>query len=96
MSEIGFHIFCMEGVTDMQERKIKLSGMKEVSEFVRTAGKCDFDIDVFYNHVYVDGKSILGILGLDLARVLTVRYNGTDPEFEQMLDKFAAVSGFAA
>ena len=33
----------------MSERKIKLSEINEVKEFVSTAGKCDFDIDVFYN-----------------------------------------------
>ena len=30
----------------MIERKIRLSDTEEVKEFVRAAGKCDFDIDV--------------------------------------------------
>ena len=50
----------------MNERRIKLSGTKEVKEFVNTAGLCDFDVDVFYNHFVIDAKSILGVLSLDL------------------------------
>ena len=36
-----------------------------------SAGKCDFDIDVFYNRIIIDAKSILGVLSMDLTRVLT-------------------------
>ena len=49
----------MKGVFYMNERRIKLSGTKEVKEFVNTAGLCDFDVDVFYNHFVIDAKSIL-------------------------------------
>ena len=49
----------------MKETKIKL-GLEDVKEFVTAAAKCDFDIDVNYNRVLVDGKSILGVLALDL------------------------------
>ena len=30
----------------MSERKIKLTEINDVKEFVQTAGQCDFDIDV--------------------------------------------------
>ena len=72
----------------MRERKIRLKP-EQVKEFVRISGKCDFDIDVFYNHIIIDAKSILGVLGLDLTRDLTVQYNGYDQNFEAMVDKFA-------
>ena len=49
---------------------------EEVEEFVKAAGKCDFDIDIFYNRVIIDAKSILGVLGLDFNRELTVQYAG--------------------
>lgn len=61
----------------------------EVKEFVNMASKCDFDIDISYNHVVVDAKSILGVLGLDFGQVLTVTCNGYDKEFERYLGKFA-------
>lgn len=73
----------------MSERKIKLSELEEVKEFVQTAGQCDFDIDVFYNRVIIDAKSILGVLSLDLTKVLTVKYGGEDMRFENILDKYS-------
>ena len=32
---------------DMKTSKIKLNEASEVEEFVKAAGKCDFDIDIF-------------------------------------------------
>ena len=69
--------------------KIRLSATEEVKEFVRAAEQCDFDIDVFYNRVVIDAKSILGVLSLDLTQMLTVQYGGENHNFEQTLRKFA-------
>ena len=55
----------------MVERKIKLTAKEDVKEFVNEASKCDFDIDIFYNRVIIDAKSILGVLSMDLTRILT-------------------------
>lgn len=71
-----------------RECRIKLSATEDVKEFVRSAEQCEFDIDVFYNRVIIDAKSILGVLSLDLSNVLTVRFNGNHPEFEKTLQKF--------
>ena len=57
----------------MFERKIKLNP-EDVKGFVAAATKCDFDIDVFYNRIIIDAKSMLGVLSLDLSRELTVKY----------------------
>ncbi|MEG0566152.1 MAG: HPr family phosphocarrier protein, partial [Hungatella sp.] len=43
-------------------------------------------IDVFYNRVIIDAKSILGVLSLDLTQVLTVEFNGTNEDFEAFLE----------
>ena len=45
-----------ERVITMCQKQIKLNAKEDVQEFVRAAGKCDFDIDVFYNRI------IIGIL----------------------------------
>ena len=42
----------------MVERQIKLFEVSDVQKFVNAASRCDFDIDVFYNRVVVDAKSI--------------------------------------
>ncbi len=72
----------------MRERKIKLRP-EQASEFVAASSKCDFDIDVFYNRVIIDAKSILGVLGLDFTRELTVQYAGFDNNFESFINKYA-------
>ena len=58
---------------------VRLNGTEEVEEFVKAASKCDFDIDIFYNRVIIDAKSILGILSMDLNRDLTVHCYGDSP-----------------
>ena len=68
---------------------VRLNGTEEVEEFVKAASKCDFDIDIFYNRVIIDAKSILGILSMDLTKILTVQAYGRNKEFENTLKKFA-------
>lgn len=65
---------------------------EEVREFVEAAEKSAYDIDIYYNHYTIDAKSILGVLGLDLRKILTVAVNGYDPEFEAFISKFRVAS----
>lgn len=73
----------------VMEMKLKLNGIKDVTELVAAAGKCDFDIDIFYNRVIIDAKSVLGILSMDLNKVLTIRCYGVDEDLKKVLQKFA-------
>ena len=70
----------------MKEKKILLTSIEEAKRLVTEASRCDFDVDVFYNRFTIDAKSILGVLSLDLARVLTVQMNGENEEFEAYLE----------
>ena len=70
----------------MKEKKILLTSIEEAKRFVTEASRCDFDVDVFCNRFTIDAKSILGVLSLDLARVLTVQMNGENEEFEAYLE----------
>ena len=80
-------------------QKIRLNETADVKEFVQAASKCDFDVDISYNRVIIDdksilviiidAKSILGILSMDLTKVLTVTCHGEDHEFNRFLQKFA-------
>ena len=69
----------------MKEKKIKMNPT-QVKDFVYNASKCDFDIDIFYNHYIVDAKSILGVMALDLQSVLTLKYYGENKEFESYIE----------
>ena len=73
----------------MKEKKIMLPTIAEAKRFVEEATRCDFDIDVYYNRVVIDAKSILGVLSLDLRNVLTVQYDGENEAFEAFLEKMA-------
>ena len=76
-------------MNNMIERKIRLSDTEEVKEFVRAAGKCDFDIYVCYNRAVIDAKSLLGMLYLGLSKDLTVKYGGQNTGFENTVQKYA-------
>ncbi|HIT65186.1 MAG TPA: HPr family phosphocarrier protein [Candidatus Ventrimonas merdavium] len=73
----------------MKEKVIRLATVDEVKAFVSAAMKCDFDIDVCYNRIVIDGKSILGVFSLDLRNDLVVRLHGEDEAFEELLDSLA-------
>ena len=75
-------------MSERTEKKIKLTQVEEVKEFVHAAENCDFDIDVSYNRVINDAKSMLGVLSLDLNHDLTVKYGGKDLQFENVLSKY--------
>ena len=51
---------------------IRLSDLKDVEDFVRAAGDCDFDIDVKYNRTLIDAKSLIGMIGLGLMKDIQV------------------------
>ncbi len=62
----------------------------EVKEFVAAATRSECYIDVSTNkHCVVDAKSILGVLGLDLTKMVTVTVHGYDREFEKYLKRFS-------
>lgn len=73
----------------MKQKRILLPTIDDAKMFVAAATQCDFDIDVYYNRVVIDAKSILGVLSLDLRNVLTVQYDGENEAFEAFLEKMA-------
>ena len=73
----------LKGVKAVFTREIHLS-RETVQDFVSEASKCDFDVDLGYNRIVVDAKSIIGVF-----RSLTVRYPLKDDQFEVALNRFA-------
>ena len=71
----------------MKEYSISIPDVETAKQFCRLAGECDFDIDLVYNRVVIDAKSILGVLSMDLRKVLKVRMNGDNTNFEAFLAK---------
>ena len=48
----------------------------------------EFDVDIFYNRVIVDAKSLLGVMSMDLTQPLTVKYSPEDGFFDKILDRY--------
>ena len=80
-TDTGQLLITLERVIFMSQSKIKLNATEEVQEFVNAATRCDFDVDVYYNRFLIDAKSILGVLSLDLTKVLTVDCHGESKEY---------------
>ncbi len=79
----------MKGMMVMTEKRIQFRDSDDVETFVKAAGQCDFDIDILYDHIYIDAKSFLGVLGLGLRKELTVKYFGENVKFENVLKNYA-------
>ena len=73
----------------MEAKKlIKLTALDEVQEFVAAASECDFDIDMRFNKIIVDAKSLLGVLSL-LSYPVMIFTQGENSEFDRLLEKYA-------
>ena len=49
------------------------------------ASGCDFDVDIAYNSITIDAKSIVGVLGLDFRHPMSVVCHGYDESFDRYL-----------
>ena len=78
-----------------KQRKIRIDSIETAKELVSLANGCDFDINIFYNRFIIDAKSILGVLSLDLTKVLTVEFDGSDRMLETFLDTVDAAKAVA-
>lgn len=73
----------------MTKQTIKLGNIEAAKDFVKAASNCNFDIDVYFNKVVLDAKSILGILSIDHRNPITVEYDGYNEKFSGLLAKYA-------
>ena len=78
------------GVFSMTEIQIKLPP-ESVSTFIKKTQDCDFNVDIAYDHLEIDAKSLLGILSLDLNTHLSKRPVKGPVLFERPRDRGGAV-----
>ena len=81
----------LKGVKAVFTREIHLS-RETVQDFVSEASKCDFDVDLGYNRIVVDAKSIMGIFSIDLTRTLCLKVHSDNAdeceEIKDMIKRF--------
>lgn len=60
--------------------KVYLDTVKKVNEFVEAISECPIDVDVTSEKYVVNGKSIIGVLSLNLFEPVIVFPHGNIPE----------------
>lgn len=68
--------------------RIKLENAKDVEEFVKAANNCVSNVDLHSGVVYIDGKSLLGVLAMGIKREMSVHIDNADKAFENAISKF--------
>ncbi|HCD44313.1 MAG TPA: HPr family phosphocarrier protein [Lachnoclostridium sp.] len=56
----------------MRNMKHTFSTVEDLVAFVVRAERCSFDIDVIYNHLVIDGKSLMGILFIGIGKQVEI------------------------
>ncbi|MDO4475470.1 MAG: HPr family phosphocarrier protein [Lachnospiraceae bacterium] len=73
-------------------QKIKLNAVEDVRDLVSCTKLCQHDVDLSYDRVLIDAKSIMGILAMDLGRELTLSYSPEDHKIlRPVIGRFATV-----
>lgn len=56
----------------MKRMKYTFSTVEELAAFVGRAEKCSFDVDVVYNHLIIDGKSLIGVMNIGIGKQVEI------------------------
>lgn len=72
----------------MKTMKIKMRGVNDAALLVERAKELNTDVTIQRGKFCVDGKSILGVLSLDMSDGVVVEYDPSEVEFENWLRKF--------
>lgn len=73
------------------EFRVQLSSVSDVKQFVDIAAAFPFDIDVTSERYVVNGKSIMGLFSIDLAKPVTVKTQGGEAEGGEFKKKLGAL-----
>lgn len=56
----------------MKHMRYTFSTVEELVAFVIKAEKCSFSIEVIYDHLVIDGKSLMGIMAIGIGRQVEI------------------------
>ena len=67
-------------------KTIKINDIEAAKKLVSAADRCPFDIDIVSKgKIFIDAKSILGVLSLGIEEPLELKYEGYDENFESIV-----------
>ena len=69
-----------------ENKMIRINDIEAAKKLVSAAMKCPFDIDIVSKgKIFIDAKSILGVLSLGEEEALELKYDGYDENFESVV-----------
>ncbi len=69
-----------------ENKTIRINDVETAKKLVSAAVKCPFDIDIVSKgKIFIDAKSILGVLSLGVEEPLELKYDGYDENFEEVV-----------
>ena len=67
-------------------KTIKINDIEAAKKLVSAAVRCPFDLDIVSKgKIFIDAKSILGVLSLGIEEPLELKYEGYDENFESIV-----------
>ena len=73
-------------ISESNARCFDLSGCHADRRAALCEVRCPFDIDIVSKgKIFIDAKSILGVLSLDVEEPLELKYDGYDEDFESVI-----------
>ena len=67
-------------------KTIKINDIEAAKKLVSAAVRCPFDIDIVSKgKIFIDAKSIRGVLRLGIEEPLELKYEGYDENFESIV-----------
>ena len=76
----------------MKEKYIKINDLKNLSDFVKEASKVKGDVLVHRGKFCVDGRSLMGMLSIDISEGGTIQYPKDATNFEEYIKQFEILS----
>ena len=67
---------------------IKMNSVTDVMNFIKEASKIEGDVTVLKGRYIIDGKSIMGVMSIDMSTGMTVEYPEDAIDFENFISQF--------
>lgn len=72
----------------MKSKFVKINGINELKSFIDNTTNVDGDVVCKRGKFIIDGKSIMGLMSIDIADGFTVEYPDDAVEFDKFLESF--------
>lgn len=72
----------------MKVTTVRIRGVADAATLVEHAKEINTDVTIRHGKFCIDGKSILGVLSLDMSDGVQVEYDEDETEFENWLRRF--------